>query len=43
MRFLSVDLLVYPLDTLKTRLQGPDYQKIYYDASKDSINKKTTL
>lgn len=29
----SVDLLVYPLDTLKTRFQSPDYKKIYYDAS----------
>ncbi|KAI9797622.1 MAG: hypothetical protein M1833_005405 [Piccolia ochrophora] len=25
----TVDLLVYPLDTLKTRIQSPDYRKIY--------------
>lgn len=32
--------LVYPLDTLKTRYQSPDYKKIYYDASKNAINRK---
>ncbi|KAH7330091.1 mitochondrial carrier protein-like protein [Rhexocercosporidium sp. MPI-PUGE-AT-0058] len=36
----TVDLLVYPLDTLKTRFQSPDYKKIYYDASKHAINRK---
>ncbi|KAG9244922.1 mitochondrial carrier protein-like protein [Calycina marina] len=36
----SVDLLVYPLDTLKTRFQSPHYKKIYYDASKNAINRK---
>lgn len=36
----TVDLLVYPLDTLKTRFQSPDYQKIYYDASKNTLNKR---
>lgn len=36
----TVDLLVYPLDTLKTRFQSPDYQKIYYDASKNTLNQK---
>ena len=25
----TVDLIVYPLDTLKTRLQSPDYKRIY--------------
>ena len=25
----SVDILVYPLDTLKTRLQSPDYRRRY--------------
>ncbi|KAL6706792.1 hypothetical protein ACN47E_005128 [Coniothyrium glycines] len=25
----TVDLLVYPLDTLKTRIQSPDYAKLY--------------
>jgi solute carrier family 25 (mitochondrial S-adenosylmethionine transporter), member 26 len=29
----TVDLLVYPLDTLKTRIQSPGYQKLYKDAS----------
>ncbi|KAH7403557.1 mitochondrial carrier protein-like protein [Cadophora sp. MPI-SDFR-AT-0126] len=36
----TVDLLVYPLDTLKTRIQSPDYQKIYFDASKNAVNRK---
>ncbi|KAL2067112.1 hypothetical protein VTL71DRAFT_1536 [Oculimacula yallundae] len=36
----TVDLLVYPLDTLKTRYQSPDYKKLYYDASKNAINRK---
>lgn len=25
----TVDLLVYPLDTVKTRLQSPDFKKLY--------------
>ncbi|KAF7512455.1 hypothetical protein GJ744_001390 [Endocarpon pusillum] len=25
----TVDLLVYPLDTLKTRIQSPNYQTLY--------------
>src|ERR1700742_5191613 len=29
----TVDLLVYPLDTLKTRYQSQDYQKLYKYAS----------
>ncbi|CZR62035.1 related to PET8 protein, member of the mitochondrial carrier (MCF) family [Phialocephala subalpina] len=36
----TVDLLVYPLDTLKTRFQSPDYKKIYYNASQTAVNKK---
>ncbi|KAH6718989.1 mitochondrial carrier protein-like protein [Leptodontidium sp. MPI-SDFR-AT-0119] len=35
--------LVYPLDTLKTRFQSPDYKKIYYDASKNAFNRKLLL
>ena len=35
----TVDLLVYPLDTLKTRLQSPDYSRLYLNASKTAINK----
>lgn len=27
----TVDLLVYPLDTIKTRMQSPDYKKLYLD------------
>jgi solute carrier family 25 (mitochondrial S-adenosylmethionine transporter), member 26 len=29
----TVDLLVYPLDTLKTRIQSPEYKKLYKNAS----------
>src|SRR2546423_6323619 len=29
----SVDLLVYPLDTLKTRIQSPSYAKLYKNAN----------
>lgn len=36
----TVDLLVYPLDTLKTRFQSPDYKKIYYDASRNTLNRR---
>ncbi|KAK0104712.1 hypothetical protein ONS95_004985 [Cadophora gregata] len=36
----TVDLLIYPLDTLKTRFQSPDYKKIYFDATKNAINRK---
>jgi len=35
----SVDLLVYPLDTLKTRFQSPDYKKIYYDPSTNAVKR----
>ncbi|KAJ9663784.1 hypothetical protein H2201_005505 [Coniosporium apollinis] len=35
----TVDLLVYPLDTLKTRIQSPDYSRLYLNASKTAINK----
>lgn len=36
----TVDLLVYPLDTVKTRFQSPDYKKVYYDASSNAINRR---
>ncbi|KAH6663888.1 mitochondrial carrier protein-like protein [Halenospora varia] len=36
----TVDLLVYPLDTLKTRFQSPDYKKIYSNASKNAIDRR---
>ena len=29
----TVDLLVYPLDTLKTRIQSPKYTKLYTDVA----------
>ncbi|KAI9800072.1 MAG: hypothetical protein M1825_004254 [Sarcosagium campestre] len=35
----SVDLLVYPLDTLKTRLQSPDYRKIYTSPTTGAIRR----
>jgi hypothetical protein len=36
----AVDLLVYPLDTVKTRFQSPNYKKIYYDASRNAVNRR---
>ena len=35
----TVDLLVYPLDTIKTRLQSPDYKRFYKNASTNSVNR----
>ncbi|GAT29292.1 mitochondrial carrier protein [Aspergillus luchuensis] len=37
---LIVDFLVYPIDTLKTRIQSPTYNKIYKDATTGAINRK---
>ncbi|KAF2745166.1 mitochondrial carrier protein-like protein [Sporormia fimetaria CBS 119925] len=34
----TVDLLVYPLDTLKTRIQSPDYSRIYLNATTQKPN-----
>jgi hypothetical protein len=34
----AVDLLVYPLDTLKTRFQAPEYAKLYTNASTGKAN-----
>ncbi|KAH0090347.1 hypothetical protein KCU66_g17645, partial [Aureobasidium melanogenum] len=34
----TVDLLVYPLDTLKTRFQSPDYNRLYLDKATNAIN-----
>ncbi|PSN73085.1 mitochondrial carrier protein [Corynespora cassiicola Philippines] len=34
----SVDLLVYPLDTLKTRFQSPDYARLYTHAATQKPN-----
>src|SRR5271168_1449467 len=36
----TVDILVYPLDTLKTRIQSPDYRKIYYGLTKNTMNRR---
>lgn len=35
----SVDLIVYPLDTIKTRLQSPDYKRLYRNGANNSINR----
>ncbi|ELR01745.1 hypothetical protein VC83_00974 [Pseudogymnoascus destructans] len=35
----TIDLLAYPLDTLKTRFQSKDYKRIYYDPAKNAVNK----
>ncbi|PYH40001.1 putative mitochondrial carrier protein [Aspergillus neoniger CBS 115656] len=37
---LIVDFLVYPIDTLKTRIQSPTYNKIYKDATTGTLNRK---
>ncbi|KAF2833016.1 mitochondrial carrier [Ophiobolus disseminans] len=34
----TVDLLVYPLDTIKTRIQSPDYARYYTNASTGKPN-----
>ncbi|KAG9567321.1 hypothetical protein KCU71_g3122, partial [Aureobasidium melanogenum] len=36
----TVDLLVYPLDTLKTRFQSPDYNRLYLDRATNAVNKQ---
>ncbi|KAI9841859.1 MAG: hypothetical protein M1837_000329 [Sclerophora amabilis] len=36
----SIDLLVYPLDTLKTRFQSPDYKRLYLTGSNNTANKR---
>ncbi|OBT79193.1 hypothetical protein VF21_01757 [Pseudogymnoascus sp. 05NY08] len=35
----TIDLLVYPLDTLKTRFQSRDYKRLYYDPARNAVNK----
>ncbi|KAF2223137.1 mitochondrial carrier domain-containing protein [Elsinoe ampelina] len=35
----SVDLLVYPLDTLKTRIQSPEYKNLFLNAGTNTVNK----
>lgn len=36
----TVDLLVYPLDTLKTRVQSPDYKKLFLKEGTNNVNRK---
>ena len=35
----TVDLIVYPLDTIKTRLQSPDYKRLYTNGVNNSTNR----
>ncbi|KAK2755871.1 hypothetical protein FQN54_005667 [Arachnomyces sp. PD_36] len=35
----SVDLMVYPLDTLKTRIQSPNYAQLYTHAATGKVNR----
>ncbi|KAG9186760.1 hypothetical protein G6011_09868 [Alternaria panax] len=36
----TVDLLVYPLDTIKTRIQSPQYAKLYTDTQTGKVDPK---
>ena len=33
----AVDLIVYPLDTIKTRLQSPDYKRLYTSGANNAV------
>ena len=35
----TVDLIVYPLDTIKTRIQSPDYKKLYTNSASNATNR----
>jgi len=35
----TIDILVYPLDTLKTRLQSKDYKRLFVNASTNTVNR----
>lgn len=35
----TVDLLVYPLDTVKTRLQSPDFKKLYTNGADSRVSR----
>lgn len=35
----TVDLLVYPLDTIKTRLQSPDYRRLYTNGVDSKVSR----
>ncbi|EAW07834.1 putative mitochondrial carrier protein [Aspergillus clavatus NRRL 1] len=36
---VTVDLVVYPVDTLKTRIQAPDYDRLYKDARTGAVRR----
>ncbi|KAK5168376.1 uncharacterized protein LTR77_006946 [Saxophila tyrrhenica] len=35
----TVDLIVYPLDTIKTRLQSPNYARLYTNGAEKTVNR----
>lgn len=35
----TVDLLVYPLDTVKTRLQSPDFKRRYINGADSKVSR----
>ncbi|TKA82889.1 hypothetical protein B0A55_01173 [Friedmanniomyces simplex] len=35
----TVDLIVYPLDTVKTRLQSPDYKRLYTQGANNAVSR----
>ncbi|EEA20604.1 hypothetical protein TMatcc_000598 [Talaromyces marneffei ATCC 18224] len=37
----TVDFVVYPLDTLKTRIQSPRYKELYTDAATGAIHRRS--
>lgn len=36
----TVDFVIYPLDTLKTRIQSPRYKQLYTDAATGAVQRK---
>ncbi|KAJ6157110.1 hypothetical protein N7497_005995 [Penicillium chrysogenum] len=36
---VAVDFIVYPFDTLKTRVQSPDYEKVFKDARTGAVRR----
>ena len=36
---IVVDFVVYPVDTLKTRIQSPDYEKVFKDARTQAVKR----
>ncbi|KAI2790177.1 hypothetical protein POX_d05683 [Penicillium oxalicum] len=36
---IVVDFVVYPMDTLKTRIQSPDYEKVFKDARTQAVKR----